>query len=149
MIEVTPAAPADDPHGGVCVGPVGAAWAGRLRIFRYEVRCWRNGQIPDVSEAVASPRTLSEDEPTALRMLGLVAKVPTPTWGRDESGTGDMWNSNSVISWLIVRAGIDCERIQPPDGGRAPGWLAGLEVASRQGPASDDSTSSMIARDSE
>ena len=40
-----------------------------------------------------------------------------------------MWNSNSVIAWLIARAGLDAHAIQPPFGGRAPGWNAGLVVA--------------------
>ena len=55
----------------------------------------------------------------------------TPVWGRDELGTGEMWNSNSVIAWLIARSGMDAESIEPPPGGRAPGWHAGLEVARR------------------
>jgi len=33
-------------------GAVGARWAGRFRIFRYEVRRWLDGVIPDVGEAV-------------------------------------------------------------------------------------------------
>jgi hypothetical protein len=59
--------------------------------------------------------------------------VPTPTWGRDELDTGDMWNSNSVISWLLVQAGVGVDAIRPPAGGRAPGWDAGLVVARRAG----------------
>jgi hypothetical protein len=43
-----------------------------------------------------------------------------------------MWNSNSVIAWVIASSGIDAESIRPPAGGRAPGWRAGLEVARRQ-----------------
>jgi hypothetical protein len=43
-----------------------------------------------------------------------------------------MWNSNSVIAWVIARSGIDAESIQTPAGGRAPGWQAGLVVARRQ-----------------
>jgi hypothetical protein len=42
-----------------------------------------------------------------------------------------MWNSNSVIAWLLVEAGIDMTQIRPPDGGRAPGWDAGLRAARR------------------
>jgi hypothetical protein len=45
---------------------------------------------------------------------------------------GEMWNSNSVISWLIERAGLDAASIGPPAGGRAPGWHAGLTVARRR-----------------
>jgi hypothetical protein len=44
-------------------------------------------------------------------------------------GTGEMWNSNSVIAWVIARSGIDAESIQPPQGGRPPGWRAGVVVA--------------------
>jgi hypothetical protein len=129
-------APIRDGHGEqrgvVAEGPVGTRWAGRLRIFRYEIRRWRDGQIPDVAEAVESPRRLTNDDARAQRVLDLVPQVPTPVWGRDELETGDMWNSNSVIAWLIVRSGMDTESIHPPTGGRAPGWQAGLVVARRQ-----------------
>jgi hypothetical protein len=57
--------------------------------------------------------------------------VPTAVWGRDELDTGDMWNSNSLISWLIASSGIDTDAIRPPAGGRAPGWQAGLVIATR------------------
>ena len=40
-----------------------------------------------------------------------------------------MWNSNSLVSWLIARSGLDVESVHPPAGGRAPGWRAGLVVA--------------------
>jgi hypothetical protein len=119
-------------RGVVAEGAVGGRWAGRFRIFRYEIRLWRDGHIPDVAEAVVSPRRLSNDEDRARRVLELVAQVPTPVWGRDELETGDMWNSNSVIAWVIARSGIDTDSIQPPAGGRAPGWQAGLVVARRQ-----------------
>jgi hypothetical protein len=52
-------------------------------------------------------------------------------WGRDELGTGEMWNSNSVIAWVITSSGMETESIRLPAGGRAPGWRAGLEVARR------------------
>jgi hypothetical protein len=59
-----------------------------------------------------------------------VPSVPTP-WGRDELRAGEMWNSNSVVAWLIAQTGLDVDAIQPPVGGRAPGWNAGLVVARR------------------
>jgi hypothetical protein len=65
-------------------------------------------------------------------VLEAVREVPTPVWGRDELGTGEMWNSNSVIAWVISRSGIDGESVHPPAGGRAPGWGAGLVVARRE-----------------
>ena len=48
-----------------------------------------------------------------------------------------MWNSNSVIAWLLARSGLPMEAIRPPAGGRAPGWEAGLVMARRH-QASDD-----------
>jgi hypothetical protein len=118
-------------RGVVAEGAVGARWARRFRVFRYEIRLWFDGRIPDVAEAVDSPRRLTEDEDRARSVLDVVAQVPTPVWGRDELRTGEMWNSNSVIAWVIARSGIDAEPIQPPPGGRAPGWQAGLEAARR------------------
>ena len=116
-------------RGVVAEGAVGARWAGRFRIFRYEVRLWRNGHIPDVAEAVDSPRHLTDDEDAARRVLSTVKEIPTPVWGRDELHTGEMWNSNAVIAWVIARSGLHAEPINPPAGGRAPGWNAGLAVA--------------------
>jgi hypothetical protein len=118
-------------RGVVAEGPVGSRWAGRFRLFRYELRRWRDGVIPDVSEAVESPRRLTNDPGTSRRILDLVPSVPTPVWGRDEMGAGEMWNSNSFISWLIARGGLDVESIHVPVGGRAPGWDAGIVVARR------------------
>ena len=120
-------------RGVVAEGPVGARWAGRFRVFRYEIRVWRGGHIPDVAEAVDSPQRVSEDERRARGVLELIAEVPTPVWGRDELETGEMWNSNSVIAWVLSRSGIDVEAIHPPAGGRAPGWDAGVTVARRAG----------------
>jgi len=31
-----------------------------------------------------------------------------------------MWNSNSIIAWVLARAGLDAEAIQPPSGGGRP-----------------------------
>jgi hypothetical protein len=86
---------------------------------------------------------ISSDEAHARRVLDQVSKVPTPVWGRDELGTGEMWNSNSVIAWVIARSGLDADSILPPSGGRGPGWHAGLTVAGRcdDEPARDAATS--------
>lgn len=119
-------------RGVVGEGPVGTSWIGRFRIFRYEIRRWREGVIPDLPAAVASPVPLSDDLSVARRVLDLVPFVPTPVWGRDELGAGEMWNSNSVTSWVLTHAGVDPETIPLPPGGRAPGWDAGVTVARRQ-----------------
>jgi hypothetical protein len=118
-------------RGVVAEGAVGARWAGRFPLFRYEVRRWRDGLIPDVDEAVESPQEVTADPAIARRILELVPEVPTPVWGRDELTAGEMWNSNSVISWLIESSGLDAASINPPAGGRAPGWKSGVIVARR------------------
>ena len=119
-------------RGVVCEGPVGSKWLGRSRLFRYEVRLWREGSILDVAEAVESPQRLSNDRSQVARLIKIIPSVPPMTWGRDELKTGDMWNSNSLISWLLASIGSDMTIVHPPIRGRAPGWRAGLILASRQ-----------------
>lgn len=133
VIEMGPVWNTSDPgRGVVAVGPVGLPWLGRVPAFRYEVRSWRDGRIPDLAEAVDSPCRLSDDPEHAGRVLELVPRFRTATWGRDEQGTGEMWNSNSLVSWLLSRSGHDLSSVTPPGGGRAPGWTAGLVAASRE-----------------
>jgi hypothetical protein len=145
-------APSWDPdttsRGVVCTGAVGSRYLGRWRLFRYELRCWRGGSIPDLRYAVGGARRLSTDRGVAQRLLDLVATVPTPVWGRDELDAGEMWNSNSVIAWLIVTAGIAIDAVQPPTGGRAPGWHSGLVVARRRRPTApvDRPRTPLVAR---
>ena len=121
-----------DDRGVVCEGPVGARWLGRFRIFRYEVRCWAGGHIPDITEAVDSPVRTTDDPERVEGVLRMLRGVPALTWGRDELRTGEMWNSNSMVAWVLARTGHDMEEIGPPRGGRAPGWNAGLALADRQ-----------------
>jgi hypothetical protein len=132
VIEQTPVPDNEGAKRGVVAGgAVGSRWAGHLRIFRYELRRWRNGVIPDIAEAVESPQLLTTDPRRARRVLELAPSVPTLVWGRDQLAAGEMWNSNSFISWLLERSGLDTESIHPPLGGRAPGWHAGLVIARR------------------
>ena len=130
VIEQAPVRKSGEGRGVVAQGPVGSRAAGRFRLFRYEVRRWRGGTIPDVSEAVESPQQLTNDPDVARRLLDLAPQVPTAVWGRDELGAGEMWNSNSVTSWLLRRGDVDTSLLAPPRNGRAPGWAAGLVVAS-------------------
>lgn len=88
--------------------------------------------IPDVREAVGDPQRLSQDGDRARRLLEQVGSVPALVWGRDELRAGEMWNSNSVVAWLLVRSGLELDQIQPPAGGRAPGWEVGVRLARRQ-----------------
>jgi hypothetical protein len=131
-IEVAPSPDADEARRGVVgTGPVGSRYLGWWRLFRYEVRCWRGGTIPDLGEAVGGPCRVSSDPRVARRALELIATVPRPVWGRDELRAGEMWNSNSVIAWLLATAGVSMALLRPPPHGRAPGWDAGLHVARR------------------
>ncbi len=132
MIEQAPVPDgAASARGVVAEGPVGLAWAGRWRVFRYEVRCWKDGIVPDIAAAVDSPIVLSTDLAQAERLMATLGGVPTMVWGRDEARAGEMWNSNSVIAWVLASSGFDVDAISPPSGGRAPGWQAGLIVAGR------------------
>lgn len=133
VVEVTPVLGQGERERGVVVeGPVGARWAGRFQLFRYEIRRWLGGSIPDMSAAVSSPVRVANDLVSARKALELVPSVPPLVWGRDGSRAGDMWNSNSVVSWLLTRTGVNVEQISPPSGGRAPGWDAGIVVARRE-----------------
>jgi hypothetical protein len=132
VIEMTPVwATTGIDRGVVAQGAVGSRRFGRLRLFRYEVRCWPDGTIGDVREAVDSPQLLSTDPHRCQQLLALLPGVPAPVWGRDELAAGEMWNSNSVTSWALVRAGLDLDEVRPPGGGRAPGWDAGVVVGHR------------------
>lgn len=132
--------PALDQHGArrgvVAHGSVAFSWASVLRILRYEVRCWPKG-VTAYEHAVESPLRLTRDPAVAARILETVHDVPTPVWGRDDLGAGEMWTCNSLTSWLLGRAGLTGS-IRPPIGGRAPGWDAGLRVARRGAAASID-----------
>ena len=74
---------------------------------------------------------ITDDAEIVERVLDLLPLVPTPVWGRDDLHTGEMWNSNSVISWVLTQAGVLSEAGRPPGKGRAPGWDAGVLAAER------------------
>jgi hypothetical protein len=126
---------ADVGRGVVAEGPVGCRWLGQFRAFRYEMRCWPGGAIPDVAEAVDSPVRLTNDRTRSAAVLEVFRDMPVLTWGRDQLGLGEMWNSNSAVAWALARTNHDMDAIRPPAGGRAPGWNAGLVLADRQAQA--------------
>ena len=141
VIEMVPVWHSREPDRGVTgEGPVGLPCLGRSRLFRYEIRRWLGGVIPDVSESVDSPVRLSADATRARALLELVPAFPTATWGRDELCTGEMWNSNSLISWLLALSDHRTDDVHPPAHGRAPGWNAGLIVAARSTIATSSSS---------
>ncbi len=133
VIEMTPAWCGSEPDRGVvAMGCVGSGLLGRSALFRYEVRRWLGGRIPDRAYAVGGPVEVETDPSRVAELLRLVPSVPPAVWGRDELGTGEMWNSNSVVSWLLVASGHDVDALTPPQGGRAPGWTAGRIIGARQ-----------------
>jgi len=136
--------PIPDADGGsrgvVVEGPVASRRIARFRVFRYEIRRWRDGVIADAGQAVGGPQRLSDDPSRARRLLDLVGSVPRRVWGREATGTGEMWNSNSVIAWLVARSGLPTDAIGPPPGGRAPGWETGLVTARALGVEATSST---------
>lgn len=129
VIEMAPAwSRVAEDRGVVATGPVGLRWLARSALFRYEVRRWRDGVIPDAEYAVGGPVLVQTDSTRAVHLLALVPLVPELTWGRDELGLGEMWNSNALVAWLLAGSGHDVGELGPPAGGRAPGWHAGLRL---------------------
>ncbi|WP_062133919.1 hypothetical protein [Demequina aestuarii] len=128
-IEMAPAWGAGSGGPGVrATGPVGLAWLGRSRFFRYEIRCGDHGIIPDRAWAMGAPVILTHEAEIIESMLLAVGSAPPLTWGRKVGDTGDMWNSNSLVSWTLGTAGLRTD-YEPPMGGRAPGWAAGEHLA--------------------
>jgi hypothetical protein len=115
-VEMTPVPRSGDPsqRGVVGGGAVGSRLLGRVRVFRYEIRRWRDGVIPDLAYATDGPVLLSTDDDEVQRVLDVLPFVPGAVWGRDEARAGDMWNSNSVVAWALARAGLVDRAGQPP-----------------------------------
>ncbi|HMR49569.1 MAG TPA: hypothetical protein PKE40_11425 [Arachnia sp.] len=137
VIEMTPAwGWHDKGRNVVATGPVLSPRLGRSRLFRYEVRCWDGGEIPDKAYAPVPPLLFSLGPEQAVSLVQRVAGVPRHVWGRDPGGTGDMWNSNSVVSWLLCAVDVDAAALVPPCDGSAPGWAAGVAIAGLGSPDS-------------
>lgn len=75
-------------RGVVGEGAVGLPWLAHSRFFRYEIRRWQGGIIPDQAYAVASPMHFPTDPVLTRRLLELVPAFPAVTWGRDELRAG-------------------------------------------------------------
>ena len=57
-------------RGVVCQGAMSAPWLGRFRLFRYEVRCWPGGTIPDAKYAVVPRTARSSQAATSAKKHG-------------------------------------------------------------------------------
>ena len=78
-IEMAPVWAVREPDRGVVAeGPVGLRTWGRYRLFRYEVRCWRAGTIPDLAAAVDSPRRVSTDAARPAECSSSSRPSPSP-----------------------------------------------------------------------
>ncbi len=130
-LELTPAF-VSAPVEPIVTGAVGVRGADRLKLFRYALRCIPAETIPDEQWAVAGPIHLTGDCGVVQRILDLAPSVPRHVWGRRVRGTREMWTSDSVISWLLIQAGLDVSFAGPPPGGRAPGWDAGIALGRLQ-----------------
>ena len=124
MIEQAPAAA----RGVVAVAPVGRRLPATPRVFRYEVRCWRGGTIPDIAEAIESSRRWTTD-PALARRVSTLGSHGRPGPRRAWRG-GDV-NSDAIVAWLLGTAWLPAASIDPSAGGRVPGWNAGLVIARR------------------
>ena len=142
VIEMTPRAGGPDAPTAAASSraPSAAAWLGRAGCSGTRFAAGAKGGSRTYPRRSTARTLLTEDPVVAQRLLDLVPLVPAATWGRDELGAGEMWNSNSLISWLLVAAGIDIETVPLPAGGRAPGWDAGIAVATRM----RDQTASLV-----
>jgi hypothetical protein len=81
-VEMAPVWTKRGDRGVVSEGAVGSRLLGRSRMFRYEVRCWRAGSIPDLAAAVGGPVGVTNDPDLARGVLQLVPDFPTRTWSR-------------------------------------------------------------------
>ena len=88
--------------------------------------------VGDIADAAAVDPLVAQ----ADAVVGRVATIPRHTWGRDAVGVGEMWNSNSLVSWLLQTTGIDAAALCPPDHGLAPGGAAGIAAARPAGTGS-------------
>ena len=131
VIETTPVRSDCAAHDGALQGPMWGlpARLGRSPLLRYEVRRSSDCLIPEDPDAASGPRCVGRKEANARNLLGLVPQIPDLTWGRDQLGAGDAWNSNLMVAWLLGRSGHHVRDVVPPPRCRAPGWAAGLALA--------------------
>ena len=96
VIEMAPVRDTDGMQRGVVAeGPVGALWAARLRIFRYEIRCWRGGVIPDMTKRsrargayLTMPTSCNVCSPSYLRFRRASGVATSSRWGDVELELG-------------------------------------------------------------
>ena len=138
MIEMAPQ-PDDrgrSDRGVVAEGAVGSRWLRPIRVFRYEVRCWPNGVIPDLAYAVASPVRVTDDPEQVRRSSASFRSCRHPcgdgtNCASARCGTRTPWCRGScpkpassiplanLRSKVVRPAGT--QALRPPEGHRRPG----------------------------
>ena len=112
-------------RGVVAEGPVGMRWLGRFRLFRYEIRLWREGRIPDIDHAIGSPVRVTDDVEVAGRILETLPSIPTPVWAVTNSTRAKCGTRTRLSpgSWRAVeqasKRSIHRQTVGRPDGTRA------------------------------
>jgi hypothetical protein len=131
VIEMTPVwSDHDVDRGVVQEGPVGARWLGRSALFRYEVRRWPDGRIPDVAEAVGGPRCVGEDPLRAQALLDLVPQVPVLTGVATSGAPVTCGTPTRSPRGCSPAAGTTCTAsCRPPAVAPPPGWTVGLALS--------------------
>ena len=132
-IEMAPVwAVRDLDRGVISEGPVGSRSWGRYRLFRYEIRCWRDGTIPDAAAAVDSPDASAPTRPGPAECSSSCRPSPSLPGAATSSHRRDVeLQLADRLAARPKRPRHRAARFQPPVGGRAPGWSAGLVVAAR------------------
>ena len=135
VIEMAPIPDADGrARGVVAEGAVGSRRAGGCGSFATRSGAGSAGPSPTSRRRWTAPAA----SPTTSSVHGGCSPWCRSSRHRSGAGTsshaGEMWNSNSLVSWLLGHADFDVDAISPPPGGRAPGWNAGLVVARRERP---------------
>ena len=128
VIEQAPIRDSDGGERGVVAhGAVGSRRAGRFRIFRYEVRRWRDGVIPDIGEAVESPQQLTGDPLLAQRVLDLVPACRHSSGDATRASRGDV--ELQLVDLLADRPQWAPRRV----GASASGWARSRVASWRRG----------------
>jgi hypothetical protein len=131
VIELVPAGfgPARTSTGVVGNGPILSRALGWMRMFQYEIRRWKNGVVEAKDKSTRPPSTYVITRDQALQIIDGASRAPRHPWGQDVLGNGDMWNSNSLVSFVLVSAGMDPAAIEPPASADWPGWDTGVALA--------------------
>jgi hypothetical protein len=112
-------------RGQVVTG--GAAGIGSSAGTQYGIFLTPDGKVdggddPDIAHA--GRRIVSRDCDKVRKLVQLVPQIPPNDYSSD-------WTSNSIISWLLEKIGLDPSKIEPPVDGMTPSWSNGIAEAKK------------------